>query len=151
MFWTFLILGLSFPPDGKALMSDEPKTTTSVQIEFHRAEMHPAAGLIETATRTGHKVYMHPIAEVTNHDIRWARAAMDQRREPAVEVFFTKEGADKIRKLTRSQLHKPVVVLVDGKAIDAPTIQSEILDRVLISGRLTKEEVDRIVRGVNGN
>ena len=67
-------------------------------------------------------------------------------------------------KLTAEHRNKPLAILVDGKVIGAPPLAIQIDGKVLgapvvrdtisqqaqITGNFTQEEVDRIVRGING-
>jgi outer membrane lipoprotein-sorting protein len=143
----------------------KPAPKPGVKVEFRRAENQPGEGLIEAAVAgTAQKVYLHVSADVTNADIAEARAGLDSREKPAVEITFTEEGAKKMAKLTAEHRNRPLAILVDGKVIGAPPLAIQVDSKVLgapvvrdtisqkaqITGNFTLEEVDRIVRGING-
>ena len=136
-----------------------------VKVEFRRAENQPGEGLVEAAVAgAAQKVYLHASADVTNADIAEARAAFDSQQKPVVEITFTEEGAKKMATLTAEHRNKPLAILVDGKVIGAPPLAIQVDGQVLgapvvrdtisqqaqITGNFTQEEVDRIVRGING-
>jgi preprotein translocase subunit SecD len=96
------------------------------------------------------KIYLHKAPDATNEDIAEVRAAEDSRKMPALEIVFTKEGAKKIAKLSEEHFDKPLAVLVDGKVVSAPVIKSKFSERALVTGKFTKEEVEKIVKGFTG-
>ena len=93
---------------------------------------------------------MHKMADATNDDIAEARSAKDGQAKPAVEVIFTKDGAKKMAKLSEQHKDKPLAILVDGKVISSPFVREKFSERALITGNFTKEEVGKLVQGING-
>ena len=131
--------------------ADEPVEKPGIKVEFRRAETNPAAGLSEAmVTGTNGKVYLHKMADATNDDIAEARSADDGQARPVVEIIFTKEGATKMAKLSEQHQDKPLAILIGGKVVSAPVVRSRFSERVLITGNFTKEEVDNLVKGING-
>jgi preprotein translocase subunit SecD len=129
--------------------ADKPAEKLRVKVEFRRAETKPADGLTEApVSGTQDKVYIYKIADATNDDIADARSAEDEAK-PAVEIIFTKEGAKKMAKLSEQHKDKPLAILVDGKVLSAPVVRSSFSERALITGNFTKEEADKLVKGVN--
>ena len=125
----------------------ETRLEIGAKIEFRRAEEKPADGLIEAAVQgTDQKVYLHKEAEVTNEDVADVSAAIDNNGRPCVTVTFTKEGAAKFKKLTAGHLRKPLAILIDGKVISAPHVQTVISSGAQIVGAFTEEEVQRLVK-----
>jgi preprotein translocase subunit SecD len=122
-----------------------------VKFEVRRAETKPAAGLIEaTVAGTKTKIYLHKEAAITNKDIARAEAAT-QDGKPAVNITFTEEGRKRIAKLTEEHQGKPLALMVDGKVISAPFVQDPISgDHAVLSGNFTKEEAERIAKGMTG-
>jgi preprotein translocase subunit SecD len=138
-FLTSLTLGQAEKPGGQ------------VQVEFRRAETTPAPGLTEaTVPGTKDKVYLHKAADATNKDIAEARPAEDGQAKPAVEIIFTREGAKKMAKLSQQHQGKPLAILVNGKVISAPVVKAQFSARALITGNFTKDEADKLVKGING-
>ena len=123
----------------------------TVKVEFRRAETKPAPGLTEaTVPDTTEKVYLHKTADATNADIAEARADVDAAQQPYVLITFTKDGARKMAKLSEEHKDKPLAILVNGKVLSAPVIRGKFSKEVQISGNFTREEVAKLVRGING-
>jgi len=96
---------------------------------------------------TEDKIYLHKTADATNEDI--ADARVDTLNDPVtVIVVFTKEGAKKMAKLSEEHKGKPVAILVDGKVIKAPIVRAAFRDQAAITGVSSKEEAERIVKGI---
>lgn len=132
-------------------IADAPADKAQAKVEFRRAEIKPAEGLIEaTVEGSKDKIYLHKTAEVTAADVAEARAATDNSGRPAIEVRFTKEGGQKMLKLTEQHRDKPLAILIEGKVISAPIIRDKFGERAVISGKFTEEEVARLVKIING-
>jgi preprotein translocase subunit SecD len=131
--------------------ADDPDDTPKVKFEIRRAETRPAEGLVEAAVPgTKEKIYLHREADATNKDIADASVTEDPRKKPAVEVVFTKDGAKRMAAMSERHIDKPVAILVDGKVVSAPVIKGKFAERAVISGEFTKEEAERIVKGLGG-
>lgn len=120
-----------------------------VKVEFRRAETKNAEGLVEAkveGTRT--KVYLHKEADATNKDIASARVFEGDNKKVLIEVTFTKDGAKKIATLSGEHKGKPVAVVIDGKVVCAPVLRAPLTDKAQISGSFTKDEAEKIVKGL---
>lgn len=53
-------------------------------------------------------------------------------------------------KLSEQHKDKPLAILIDGKIISAPFVRAKFSERALLTGNFTKEEVDNLVKGING-
>jgi preprotein translocase subunit SecD len=138
-------LGLVAP-----VRADKPDEKPKVKIEIRRAETKAADGLTEaTVAGTTEKVYLHKAADATNEDVAEARVVGDGEKS-AIEVVFTKEGAKKMAALSERHLDKPVAVLIDGKVVAALVVKTKFSERARISGAFTKEEAEKIARGITG-
>ena len=118
-----------------------------VQIEFHVGEEQPGTGL--TAVTTGDypsTLYLHPEVAVGNNDIRGAKAALDEFGGRAVSLELSESGLRKLQAVTSANLQKRLVILVDGKVLLSPVIQSPVTDpTVQIVGELNDADIQRIV------
>lgn len=120
------------------------------KVEFRRAEREPAEGLAEaTVAGTDQKIYLHQQADLTDADIAEARV-VDEQNRPAVEIVFTKDGQAKAAKVSGEHLDKPLAIVVDGKVLAAPVVRSKFSERIIMTGRFTKEEVQTLVKSVRG-
>ena len=146
--FVLVALGLSGTPVSAA---DKPVDKPTVKVEFRRAEKEAAEGLTEaTVVGTKDKVYLHKTADLTNDDVAEAKVTEDRQKKPAISLTLTKEGAKKMKKLTEEHRNKPLAILVDGKVISAPIVKAEIGEQAEITGTFTKEEAEKIVKGIKG-
>jgi len=134
---------------GCGLTRSRPSETPPVKIEFRRAEDKPGPGLTEASVAsTGGKVYLHDRVELSNADIARARVKKGLVG-PVVEVKLTEEGAKKFALVTTDRLGKQLAIVVDGQVLSAPIIrQWTSSGELIISGRLTQEQADRIAHGI---
>jgi biopolymer transport protein ExbD len=121
------------------------------KLEIHRAEQESAEGLKEAEVPgRNEKVYLHPEIEINGDDVQGAGVTTDSNGKPVISVAFTAEGSRKMAVLSKSHLKKPLAIMLDGRVVMAPTVQSEMAGGVLITGNLTQEAAQRIADGLNG-
>src|SRR5215813_2813358 len=65
-----------------------------------------------------------------------------------VELTFTPEGAEKMRRATESHIGEQLDLLVDGDVVLAPTIRAAISSSATLTGDYTFEEASRITDGL---
>ena len=123
----------------------------AVRFEVRLAEAQPTLGLRPTRIAgTDRVVYIHPEIVVTNDDISQSRVI--QGNAPSrfgVAVEFTAAGVDKMRRATAGHIGGPIVILIDGDVVAAPTLRSPISTSAVISGDFTKAEAERIANGMS--
>jgi preprotein translocase subunit SecD len=127
----------------EARVIDPPST----RLEFRRAESQATPGYTKRKIeRQNQSVFVHDEADfaVTAADIDKVQVEPDELKFPSVVVFFSQAGADRMGRLTGSQVDKPLAILVDGKLVSAPIIRSRITRAAIISGRFTQEEAERL-------
>lgn len=131
-----------------SIRAEEP---AKVKVEFRRAETKAAEGLIEaTVPNQKDKIYLHKTNDLTEADIAKAHFKKDrQTSQPTIDIDFTKDGADKMFKMTSAHLGKPLAILVDGKVICAAIVHVTISERASITGNFTRKEAERIVKAIN--
>jgi SecD/SecF fusion protein len=57
-------------------------------------------------------------------------------------ISFSKKGAESWARMTRENIGKNIAIVIEGKVVTAPVVQSEIKQgKCLISGNYTKEEM----------
>jgi preprotein translocase subunit SecD len=94
-------------------------------------------------------VYVHEEVIVTNEDVAQARAVPGSDATRAgVEVVFTPRGAARLHAATAAHLDRPVAVSIDGLVVMAPVVRSPIGERAIVTGDFSREEAERIVRGL---
>ncbi len=82
----------------------------------------------------------------TGADLKGTFPGTDQYGKPAVNIEFTNEGAKKFASATESSIGRPLAILLDGKIISAPKVNSAIYDgRAQITGGFTINEMRDLV------
>jgi preprotein translocase subunit SecD len=69
----------------------------------------------------------------------------DRLGRPAIDFTLDERGAEKFSRLTEANIGRPLAVVIDGKALNAAIIQSQILNRGQITGNFTKDRVRKLV------
>jgi hypothetical protein len=139
-----LSAGWAWVPD---LLS--PAVAAQVRFEVRLAEPEPAPGLqVARVSGAGRLVYVHPETVVGNDDIAHASVIDNGSEQFSVAVQLLPGGADRMRQATAAHTGRPVVILLDGVVVMAPTVRSPIGDAAVISGPFTKEEAERIATGI---
>ncbi|MCI0490062.1 MAG: hypothetical protein L0229_26005 [Blastocatellia bacterium] len=121
-----------------------------VKLELRLAEREPGEGLSEAMIQNGdEKIYLHKEAIITNADIIEARAVEGYAgANYDIQIEFTEEGARRMEKITEENIGKQIAILFDGQVISAPSVQSKISDKAVITGNFTKEEAEGLAYGI---
>ncbi|MBN2139239.1 MAG: hypothetical protein JW720_15665 [Sedimentisphaerales bacterium] len=78
--------------------------------------------------------------------VKEAKTTADEFGRLAVDLTLDQRGAALFDELTGANIGRPLCILLDGSAMSAPVITSRIFGRVLITGRFTRKETERMVR-----
>ena len=122
-------------------------TANPVSVTIHLIHESPGEGLIEwKVERTGEILLLSPKPDLTHRDISWAALQLDYiKRRAYVLVHFSPVGREKLATLTRQNIGKRLAILVDGKVLSTPLIQSEVRDgRATIQGFRSFDEAQRV-------
>jgi preprotein translocase subunit SecD len=124
------------------------KHTFEVRLASHEKvegwDMVPGPGPEKT------NVWISPEVALTNSDVEIARPSRTAGVKLCVAIFFTEAGALKIARLTKSHIGGFLAVILDGRVIMVPRINTEISKEALIEGNFTEEEVGSIALGLSG-
>jgi SecD/SecF fusion protein len=98
------------------------------------------------ALRMGDK----PYTEVYGDDLASAAMEFDKQGGPTVAFRLTPSGAQKMVRLTSvnqpiGEFHRRMAIIMDGKVISAPQLNSPISSQGQITGRFTRDEVEFLV------
>lgn len=139
--------------DGAAAVADQPVEPRRVKVEFFIAEVAPADGLTESMVpgMPPTKIYLPKDAAIITDDIATARVGKDSGNSPALEFSFTEAGAKKLSEISQRNIGKHLAILVDGVVISAPVLMSPMSSQCQLTGAFRQEELERIVRGINGD
>lgn len=122
----------------------------AVRFEVRLAEEQPAPGLMRAPIiGTDRVIYLHSDIVVTNGDISQSRVLPGNG--PArfwVGVEFSQAGAEKMRRATASHVGQPLAILIDGDVVLAPVLRVPITGSAVISGDFTRDEAERIAKGI---
>ncbi|HZZ29095.1 MAG TPA: M56 family metallopeptidase [Pirellulales bacterium] len=133
-------------PPGSGSKIDRPK------LEFRLAEAEPGEGLTEAALPGGtEKVYLHLQAELSKDDIASIQLMPNENGTEGISITLTEAGGEKMEALTAANLLKRLAVLVDGKVLVAPRIQSKISDKMQLTGNFSKEELEQLSKTLGGD
>lgn len=80
------------------------------------------------------------VRTVTGRDLKNARPSLGQFRDPIVEFSLTPTGAEAFAKLTGENVGSGLAIVLDGRVVSAPRINSQIRDSGLIEGSFTQQE-----------
>ena len=139
------LLGLAALGGFVGCASVEP--TTDSTFEIRAGEVGPVDGWSDTDLMLGgNRVSMSPEVAVREDMIEAAERTTDAQGRPAVLVRLDVEGAVALERLSVEQLSRPIVVIVDGRAVSAPIVMSPLSSMFIIAHEgLTEEECDRLV------
>jgi preprotein translocase subunit SecD len=122
----------------------------AIRFEVRLAEYKPAPGLREAKVSGSHLlVYLHNEVIVSNSDLAGARVFQD--KDPwnyGINIELNAAGAEKMHAATVNHIGKPLAFLLDGQVIMAPEVHTPIGASAEITGKLTRAEAERIVRGI---
>jgi preprotein translocase subunit SecD len=144
-----LVVGMIFLPGLAG--ADPPR----VRVELRLAEARAGDGLTEAKVAgSDQKVYLHKDAILTNADLDSARVSSQKTRDggtiPAIEITLTEAGAEKARKATEDKVGNLLAIVIDGKVVAGPTLRAAVGEKVLITGKFSREQLDQVVEGING-
>ena len=83
---------------------------------------------------------VHKVAPITGRDLRTARSSLDQNNLPAVGFSLNQDGARRFGQLTEQSINRQLAIILDGRVVSAPVIQSRITDQGQITGSFTTQE-----------
>ncbi len=81
---------------------------------------------------------------MTGEILRSAVATQDQFNQWQINFEMTSAGGKTFGEYTRAHIGQPLVIVLDGRVLSAPTIQAVITDRGQITGRFTRTEAESL-------
>jgi preprotein translocase subunit SecD len=79
---------------------------------------------------------------ITGRDLKNARPGLGQFNEPVVHFSLSAEGAKLFGDATGANVGRGLAIVLDGKVVSAPRINSRITDSGVIEGRFAQKEVE---------
>lgn len=92
------------------------------------------------------KVRVDPYPVMTDDDVISTSVVEDPAGVGggAVNVRFATGSAQMLRRISRENIGRKLVIVVDGEVVSTPVIRSEVGRNAMITGRFTREEVEAI-------
>jgi preprotein translocase subunit SecD len=87
---------------------------------------------------------------ISNADFTWAASRRDDLGW-AVNFKLTDDASARFAEVTERMVGKRLAMLVDGKVVSAPTVQSRIVGSGQITGNFTEQEAQRIAEGLTAD
>lgn len=82
--------------------------------------------------------------------IESARLHQNPQGYPIIEISLTDMGRELFAEITRQHLHERLAIILDGQLVEAPRIQSEIVNgQVQITGSFSKDEANALVAKIS--
>lgn len=88
--------------------------------------------------------------ELTGRYLETALVQFDQQtNKPVISLTFNSEGKDVFAAMTKSEIGKPIAIVLDGQVLSAPVVQDEITDgKAIITGDFTVPEARELSRSL---
>ncbi len=134
--------GVQDPAEIKALMGKTAKMTFHLVDEETTPQMAQmgkisADSMLMTGEDTGYIVLKRSVV-VGGESLEDSRGTYDENGRPAVSFSFKSAGAKKFGNATRDNVGRRLAIVLDGKVISAPTINSPITGgKGIITGNFT--------------
>jgi preprotein translocase subunit SecD len=100
--------------------------------------------------RTAEVLNLQKQVLLDQQDLQSARVITGNLGEPQVEFTLTRAGREKFAQVTREHLHQRLAIIVDGRLLTAPNIQSEITSGTAqITGNFNEAEARALAAKLN--
>ena len=143
--------GVDDPEAVKRLLGRTAKLTfqlvdmsmTAVEAK-QRGRTPPGTILMESADEDGRNYVIEKRVMVSGEMLDGATATFDQNNRPAVSFVLNSNGARRFGKVTGENIGRPFAIILDGKVVSAPTIQSQIFGNGQITGDFSVAETNEL-------
>jgi preprotein translocase subunit SecD len=126
-------------------LTASPPKKAAPKVEIRRAEKEAGPGLVEARVAgSDMKVYLHKDVEVSKNEIAEAFACPQGGGTWGIAVKFTKEGAQRMSKVSKEHFGKLMAIVINGQVMAAVPITSKITEHALITGDFTEEQARKI-------
>jgi len=143
--------GVDDPEEIKRLLGRTAKLTfqlvdTSITAQEVRQRGRAPSGsvLLPADDDSGEAFVVEKRVMVSGELLESAQASFDQNNRPAVTFALNAEGAKKFGRVTGANIGRPFAIILDGKVVSAPTIQSQIFGNGQITGDFSVAETNEL-------
>ncbi|MDB4599447.1 protein translocase subunit SecD [Alphaproteobacteria bacterium] len=143
--------GVDDPEAVKRLLGRTAKLTfqlvdirISATEAIQRGRTPPGSILMQSASDDGRSYVIEKRVMVSGEMLDGATATFDQNNRPAVSFTLDPAGARRFGKVTGENIGRPFAIILDGKVVSAPTIQSQIFGSGQITGDFSVSETNEL-------
>lgn len=104
----------------------------------------PGSMLLESAEAGGAEYLVEKRVMVSGELLENASAGFDQNNRPAVNFQLNAEGGRRFGRVTGENIGRPFAIVLDGKVVSAPVIQSQIFGSGQITGNFSVAETNEL-------
>ncbi|MFN0018167.1 MAG: SecDF P1 head subdomain-containing protein [Pirellulaceae bacterium] len=144
----FLIVALKGKDDELiAVCQDGKDHSGAIWIEYD-PEKHkdfPAQAVLATTDGKSKLLMLKNEQSINAGHLEYVSQGNDEAQRPCIHCQFNAEGASRMQKLTSANLQRQLAIIIDGKLINAPTIQSAVGSRCQVTGNFTEDEIVSLV------
>ncbi len=116
----------------------------TAQEAVDRGRAPPGSALLPGDGEDGLSYVVEKRVMVSGEMLDTAQASFDQNNRPAVSFTLNATGAKRFGKVTGENIGRPFAIVLDGKVVSAPTIQSQIFGSGQITGSFTVAETNEL-------
>ena len=128
---------------GQLVAQDQPRSLESPPtLEFRLADDAESSGWPRMPLRGSDKpIFVSPDACLNGSHIEKVSFYKDHNGRPSVGISLTDEGAKAMEATTSKNLKRRLAIVLNGKVLSAPTIQSTIAKEVQITGKFDRDDM----------
>ena len=145
------------PPEGwhewKMPASAPAAAKTAQRLQFRLVAEANDTAPADTLVNSANKESLHVRREVLLDETAISNATVTNAPAAGVQidVTLTEAGAKRFAEITAANIGKRLAMIFDGKLLSAPTIQSVIHDKAVITGHFTAAEAEAIAKTLNAS
>jgi preprotein translocase subunit SecD len=136
---------VAYPPGGSSGLP-----TREEIVQHYNGQIPPDVEIMEgdrtdkeTRQVVGKEYYaLEKRRVITGRDLKNARPSQGQFNQPVVQFSMTAAGAQAFGAATGANVGRGLAIVLDGRVVSAPRINSRITDSGIIEGNFTQQEVD---------
>ena len=143
--------GVDDPEEIKRLLGRTAKLTfqlvdpsMTAQEALDRGRTPPGSVLLPGDGDDGAFYVVEKRVMVSGELLETAQASFDQNNRPSVSFTLNATGAKRFGRVTGANIGRPFAIILDGKVVSAPTIQSQIFGSGQITGTFTVAETNEL-------
>src|SRR5918993_2792937 len=127
------------------IVESGPAPTREALLQAHGGTLPQDLDVVSGSTGSGDAgtsfYLVRKVAAITGADLRGASPTIDEYNKPAVRFLLTGDGARKFGRVTGENINRMLAIILDGRVMSAPRIETRITDEGRITGSFTSDEV----------